>query len=150
MNAEMNHEQETLVEPAGPESTPTPDETVVDVEPTYFGQVPEGEQFEMSNPNLKLAVIGLAILAASILGLSLIFASVDKTANDKAGGVSNVMAEQNRLMREAIEMAREAQSMNQQRMAEMHRAIEEAEGYADYAEFGDYAGAGADGYADGP
>jgi uncharacterized protein HemX len=147
MNTETNHEPsvEPEVRESQPESPAQQDAVIGDQEPAYFGQVSEGDHFEIGNANLKLIVIGLAILVAAVLGLSMIFASVDKSANDRADGVKSVMAEQQQLMREAMDMAREAQTMNRQRMAEMRRAMEEAEGYGDYAEFRDYAGAG-DGY----
>ncbi len=140
MNREQMGDQEDSV------SQPEQDTPVGDEEPTYFGQVPEGEHIGIDDPNLKLGIIALAILAATILGLSLIFASLDKSATAGADGATNVMTEQNRLMREAIDMAHEAQAMNRQRMAEMRRAMEEAEGYADYAEFGEYADADADAF----
>lgn len=132
MNAGANQNQpgESEIQSRRPDQGTAPN----DEEPAYFGKHPGG-YVEGRNDGLKLVVIALLVIGATAIGLSLIFRSVDKTAN--SGVATSAIAEQTRLMREAVQMAREAQELNRQRMIEMQRAMREAEEYAEYGEYPD-------------
>jgi hypothetical protein len=97
----------------------------------YFGSSARDADLG-GNGGLKLAVIALAIVGATTVALALIFRSVDGAASARSGQVTTAISEQTRIMREAVQMAKEAQEMNRQRMREMQRAMEEADGSGEY------------------
>jgi len=81
-------------------------------------------------------VIGIAIAGLTLAGLgvakSVFFPSKEKP-KPKAQA-TGYFAEQQRMMREAIDMAKEAQHMQKMHMEEMRQAMEEEAYYAEYGE----------------
>ena len=81
-------------------------------------------------------VIGIAIAGLTLAGLgvakSVFFPSKEKP-KPKAQA-TGYFAEQQRMMREAIDMAKEAQHMQKMHMEEMRQAMEEDAYYAEYGE----------------
>lgn len=84
-------------------------------------------------------VIGIAIAGLSLAGLgiakSIFFPSKDKP-KPKVQATGGYFSEQQKLMREAIDMAKEAQHMQKMHMEEMRRAMEEEAYYAEYGRSG--------------
>ena len=74
-----------------------------------------------SPSNIKLVLAGAAVVALIVLVCILIFKSGESRVQQ--AGAAGFYGEQQKMMREALDMAREARAMQRQHMREMQEAI---------------------------
>lgn len=79
-----------------------------------------GVSFGEGHGLLKLMILLVAVIGGLVLGFGFLFRSGDRPMNDPS---TKALADHTQVMREAVQMAREAQELNRQRMREMERAM---------------------------
>ena len=76
------------------------------------------------NGRLKLIIVLVAVIGGLVLGFGFVFKSSDQAVNSGP----SPMQQQTQMMHEAIQMAKDAQELSRQRMRDMQREMDIAEG----------------------